>query len=281
MTECMFEEVRLQAFCSWLRAQERSRGTTEKYLRDVRSLRQFVAGRSITKDLVISWKAWLLQKGFAPKTVNSMLTAVNRYLTFVGAEECRVQTLKIQRKLFRESARELTRAEYQRLVSAAMQKKDQRLTLLLQTICATGIRVSEVPYITVEAVRNGRVEVSLKGKIRVILLPQKLCQKLCLYAKKKKIAFGTIFRTRGGRDLSRKQIWAEMKRLCSLAKVLPSKVFPHNLRHLFARAFYAIEHDLALLADVLGHSSIETTRIYIVSTGAEHARRIEQLGLIS
>ena len=189
--------------------------------------------------------------------------------------------LKIQRRLFRSTGRELTKDEYTRLVETAQSLGKTRLALLIETICATGIRVSEVKYITAEALRAGRADISLKGKIRTVLLPGKLCRKLQKYAKKQKITSGEIFLTRSGKGVSRRQIWAEMKGLCKDAGVAPTKVFPHNLRHLFARTFYRVSRDVAKLADVLGHSSIETTRIYLISTGAEHVRQLDRLGLIS
>ena len=188
--------------------------------------------------------------------------------------------MKLQRRLFREDRRELTREEYLRLIDAALSHGKERLALLMETICATGIRVSEVQYITVEAARQGRTEISLKGKIRTILLPGKLCRKLLKYAKKQKTVSGEIFLTRNGTGLSRKQIWAEMKAICRLAGVAVTKVFPHNLRHLFARTFYRVSHDVAKLADLLGHSSIETTRIYLISTGTEHEKQLNRLRLI-
>ena len=207
------------------------------------------------------------------------------YGSYLRAEERSPGTvekyLKIQRRLFRDDSRELTRPEYDRLLAAAREQGRERLALLLETICATGIRVSEVRYVTVETARTGRAEIALKGKIRTILLPGKLCRKLLKYARRQKIASGEIFLTRSGRGLSRKQIWAEMKSLCAKAGVAPTKVFPHNLRHLFARTFYRVCRDVARLADVLGHSSIETTRIYLISTGAEHATTLERMGLVS
>ncbi|MDE7042167.1 MAG: tyrosine-type recombinase/integrase [Oscillospiraceae bacterium] len=210
-----------------------------------------------------------------------MLSAVNRLLKFLGREECRVRSLRIQRRTFREQSRELTRGEYQRLLDAAAGLGRERLALLMETICATGIRVSEVQYITVEAARAGRTEIRLKGKIRTILLPSKLCRKLLKYARKQKTASGEIFLTRSGAPVSRRQIWREMKALCKEAGVEASKVFPHNLRHLFATAFYRACRDIVKLADVLGHSSIDTTRIYLITTGAEHARQMEKLGLVT
>ena len=199
----------------------------------------------------------------------------------MGWPDCKVKHLKLQRRLFRDDSRELTKAEYERLIATAEEMGKERLSLLMEAICGTGIRVSEVQYLTIEAAQQGKVEIYLKGKVRTILIPGKLCKKLLKYAKKHKIASGEIFLTRGGKSLSRKQIWAEMKALCKKAGVAPSKVFPHNLRHLFARTFYRVCRDVAKLADVLGHSSIETTRIYLISTGAEHAKTMDMLRLVS
>lgn len=271
----------LIGFTGYLKKEERSPGTVEKYLRDVRSFALWLHGREVTKELAAAWKEHLLAEHYAPVTVNAMLAAVNSFFRFAGWDECRVKSLKIQRCLFRDSSRELTRTEYDRLLETARTLGRERLALLMETICATGIRVSEVRYITVEAVQQGRVDISLKGKIRTILLPNKLCRKLSKYAKHKKIASGEIFLTGSGKSLSRRQIWAEMKRLCRKAGVEPSKVFPHNLRHLFATAFYKACKDIVRLADVLGHSSIETTRIYLLTTGKEHQKQLDRLGLVS
>ena len=271
----------LSDFADYLRAEERSAGTIEKYLRDVRKFFCWLADKSLEKAQVSAWRAQLLSDGYAPETVNSMIVALNQFLDFIGRSDCRVHTLRIQRKLFRRQERELTRAEYERLVQTAERKGQQRLSLLLEAITATGIRVSEVKYLTVEAARAGRAEIALKGKIRVILLPNKLCRKLLKYAKKQKTVSGEIFLTRNGKSLSRRQIWSEMKHLCKFAGVEASKVFPHNLRHLFATVFYQACKDIAKLADVLGHSSIETTRIYLVTSGTEHARQLAHLRLIS
>lgn len=271
----------LSNFAAYLRTEERSEGTIEKYMRDVRKFFCWLADHMLEKSEIVRWRAQLLADGYAPETVNSMMIALNRFLDFIGRSDCRVHTLRIQRKLFRSQERELTRAEYERLVQTAERRGKERLALLLETIAATGIRVSEVQYLTVEAARAGRAEISLKGKIRVILLPNKLCRKLLKYAKKQKIASGEIFLTRNGKSLSRRQIWSEMKHLCKFAGVEASKVFPHNLRHLFATVFYQACKDIAKLADVLGHSSIETTRIYLLTSGTEHAHSLEKLRLIS
>ena len=273
-------EETLAAFARQLGEEERSPATLEKYLREVRQFAAFLGGREVTRELAAAWRDELSARQ-SPATVNGKLTALDRLLAFLGWEDCRVKHLRVQRQLFRDSARELSREEYARLVETARRLGRGRLSLLMETICATGIRVSEVRYITAEAVREGRTEIALKGKIRTILLPGKLCRKLEKYARQKKITSGELFLTRSGRPMSRKQIWAEMKGVCRAAGVAPSKVFPHNLRHLFARCFYRVSRDVAKLADVLGHSSIETTRIYLISTGAEHARTLDQLRLIS
>ena len=271
----------LAAFAAYRRRDERSAGTIEKYLRDVHAFCRWLHGRPVDKACAAAWKAHLLERGYAPITINGMLSSLNSLLRFLGWQDCRVKFLHIQRRLFRDASRELTRAEYMRLLETAQARGQARLALLMETICATGIRVSEVKYITLEAVRRGRAEIALKGKIRTILLPAKLCRKLKQYAKQQKTASGEIFLTQGGRSPSRKQIWAELKALCRRAKVEPTKVFPHNLRHLFARAFYQACRDVVKLADVLGHSSIETTRIYLISTGTEHAKTLARLGLVS
>ena len=271
----------IAAFGQHLRREERAAATIEKYLRDVREFSAWLDGRPVTKETALDWKRRLLTEGLSPATVNGKLSALNGLLRFLGREDCRVKLLCLQRRVFRERGRELSREEYLCLLDAARSSGRERLELLMEAICSTGIRVSEVRYLTVEAVRSGRAEISLKGKIRTILLPGKLCRKLRRYAREREIASGEIFRTRRGKGLSRRQIWAEMKALCEAAEVAPSKVFPHNLRHLFARTFYRVYKDVARLADLLGHSSIETTRIYLISTGAEHARQIERLGLIS
>ena len=268
-------------FQQHLAEEERELGTIEKYMREVKKFALWQGRRKVTKETVSEWKEQLRQSGYKPETVNGKLSAVNKFLSCMGWGECCVKYLKIQRRLFRSTGRELTKDEYMRLVETAQGLGKTRLALLIETICATGIRVSEVKYITAEALRAGRADISLKGKIRTVLLPGKLCRKLQKYAKKQKITSGEVFLTRSGKGISRRQIWAEMKALCKQARVAPSKVFPHNLRHLFARTFYRVSRDVAKLADVLGHSSIETTRIYLISTGAEHVRQLERLGLIS
>ena len=270
----------IQSYEDYLRREEKATGTREKYLRDVKLFRAWLGEREVTKEAVAGWREHLAAQGYSPATVNSLLAALNSLFRFLTWEECRVKFLKIQRRMFREPDRELTRPEYDRLLAAAQAAGLERLALLMETICATGVRVSEVKYFTVEAARRGRAEIRLKGKIRTILLPNKLCRKLLKYAKKQKTVSGEIFLTRNGTSLSRRQIWAELKQLCRRARVSPSKVFPHNLRHLFAATFYKACKDIVRLADVLGHSSIETTRLYLVTTGTEHIRLLEKLGLV-
>ena len=271
----------IEGFARMLRREELRESTIENYLRHVAALGAWMGDAPVTKERMAAWKESLLEGGRCPGTVNSMLVSANRFLAFLGWGDCQVKALRVQRQLFRENRRELTRGEFDRLIAAARAAGRERLLLLMETICSTGIRVSEVKYITVEALRCGKAEIALKGKIRTILLPARLCRKLLKYSKKRNTVSGEVFLTKNGSSLSRKQIWAEMKSLCGLAGVAPSKVFPHNLRHLFARAFFKACRDVAQLADVLGHSSMETTRIYLISTGAEHARTLEQLRLVS
>lgn len=267
-------------FKQFLLEEERSTGTIEKYVRDVRAFMRWLNGREITKLTLLGWKEYLLEERYKPTTINAMIASVNAYLRFTGKEDCKVKGLRVQRSTFRSDDKELSVEEYRNLVETAYKLKKERLALLLETIGGTGIRVSEVKYITVQAAQTGRTEISLKGKIRAIILPGKLCRKLLKYAKKNKITSGEIFLTRSGKGLDRKQIWAEMKKLCNCAGILSTKVFPHNLRHLFARVFYKTHKNVVRLADVLGHSSIETTRLYLISTGTEHARMVEQLRLV-
>lgn len=280
MENCKLTQEQITAYGRHLRSEEHAPGTIEKYLRDVNAFARWAEERLVTKELAVEWKKHLLATGHKPVTVNSMLAAVNGLFRFLGWD-IRMKFLKIQRQLFRDQSKELSREEYNLLVSTARASGRARLALMMEAICATGVRVSEVRYLTVEATKRGRAEIALKGKIRVILMPGKLCGKLLKYAKRQKITSGQIFLTRSGKPLSRRQIWAEMKGLCKAAGVAPEKVYPHNLRHLFARTFYRACKDIARLADVLGHSSIETTRIYLIGTGAEQTQQIDRLGLVS
>ena len=267
-------------FEDYLRHDEREESTIEAYLRSLTRFSEWADGRAVTKELAMEWKTALAEAGYRPISVNAMLAAVNKFFTCMGREDCKVKYLKLQRQMFRKSEKDLSIEEYQRLVQAAHEKGDLRMELILETICATGIRVGELKYITVEALRAGVAEIALKGKIRTILLPHRLCRKLQKYAKQQKIASGKIFLTQDGLPVSRQYVWTRMKALCEPAGVERSKAFPHNLRSLFARSFYGSCHDVVRLADVLGHSSIETTRIYLMSTGKEYLRQLDKLGLV-
>lgn len=268
----------IRTFEKHLIEEEKSNITIEKYMRDVRKFCGFAGTQSITKEVVINYKKFLIEAGYAVRSINSMLASLNSFLEYGGLKDCKVKSMKTQKQIYCKEDKELTKAEYIRLLSTA--KKQPRLYFVMQTICATGIRVSELSYFTVEAVKCGEIMVSCKNKTRTILLPRKLQKELLQYAEKCGITTGIIFRTKSGKALDRSNIWAEMKKLCMDAKVCPTKVFPHNLRKLFARTFYKIEKDIAKLADILGHGSIDTTRIYIISTGTEHRRKIENLGLV-
>ncbi len=278
MTEPYITETMIEQYARKLYEEEKSSATIEKYVRDVRVFSKYAGNQAITKELTIAYKRDLPSKGYAVISANSMLASLNSFLSFCGRSDCRVKLYRVQKKTYLTANKELSKAEYQRLLNAAGHNK--RLWLLLQTLCATGIRVSELRYFTVEAVRTGEITVACKSKTRCILIPKGLQRLLLQYAGEAGITGGPIFRTRTGRPLNRSNIWSAMKRLCTKANVNPDKVFPHNLRKLFARTFYALEKDLAKLADVLGHSSINTTRIYIMSTGAEHRRQLERMDLL-
>ncbi len=278
MNEGILKTEDLQAFRKYLVLEEKSTATVEKYLRDARAFLVFAGQSNITKELVVAYKSMLIEQGYAVRSINSMLASLNSLLNFWGRPDCKVKSLKTQRQTYCTAEKELTKAEYLRLLDAAAERP--QLRLIMETICGTGIRVSELRSFTVEAVKRGEITVRCKSKIRTILLPGKLRRRLLEYAKKSGISSSVIFITRNGKPLNRSNIWAQMKSLCQAAHVAPSKVFPHNLRKLFARTFYCIEKDIAKLADILGHSSIDTTRIYIMTTGREHRRKLERLGLV-
>lgn len=278
MKKNVLTDSRIDAFCDYLISEEKSVATVEKYLRDVRAFLVFAEGRTVTKEMVMAYKNSLLEKKYAIRSINSMLASLNCFFDFLGIGDCKVKSLKTQKQIYCAEEKELTRAEYLRLLKAS--KARPQLNLVIQTICATGIRVSELQYFTVESVRKGEINVSAKGKTRTILIPRKLKKLLLDFAKRRGIRTGVIFVTKNGKPLNRSNIWASMKRLCKLACVKSSKVFPHNLRKLFAKTFYSVEKDIAKLADILGHSSINTTRIYIMTTGMEHRKKIERLGLV-
>lgn len=269
----------IEKYLNHLMEEEKSVATLKKYRHDLNELHNYLQGMLLTKSILIEWKKYLIEK-YAPSTVNSMLIAVNGYLRFFSWHDLSMKLLKIQKPLFSDENKELTREEYARLVMTASKRSNARLSLILQTICATGIRVSELKFITIEAVQTGRTEISNKGKRRVIFLPQQLRKLLRKYAQKHGKISGPVFTTRTEKPLDRSNIWRDMKALCTEAKVAPEKVFPHNLRHLFARTFYSLEHDLSRLADILGHSSIVTTRIYTAESGTVHARQMGRLGLV-
>lgn len=269
----------IEKYVAYLREQERAGNTISKYRHDLDALFKWLDGRALTKAEMIKWKAHLVAV-YAAASVNSMLAAANGFFDFMDWRELIVKPLKIQKSLFCDEGRELTKDEYVRLVEAARQDGNERLALILQTICATGIRISELKYITAEAVRTGRAEVSNKGKLRTVFLPDKLCGMLKKYFQKEGRGTGTVFVTRTGKPLDRSNIWRDMKKLCESAGVDSSKVFPHNLRHLFARTYYSLEKDLSRLADILGHSNITTTRIYTIESGKIHAHQIGRMGLV-
>ncbi len=269
----------LSDFERYLNEEEKSQATIEKYLRDVRKFFCFAGERAIDKALTKAYKE-ALRQAYAVASANSMIASLNAFLRYMGLNACCVRQFKVQRQMYCSAEKELTKEEYVRLVNAAKEKGNGRLSLLLETICATGIRVSELQYITLEAVKRGEAIVHCKGKTRTVFIPVRLQKKLLDYAKRQRRTSGAVFVTRTGKPINRCNIWREMKALCERAGVSPGKVFPHNLRHLFARTFYQLERDIVKLADILGHSSINTTRIYVVTTGAEHRKKLERLRLI-
>ena len=278
MTERILLPQHLVTFQQHLLEEEKSWITVEKYLRDVKAFFDFADNQIINKEVTMAYKKSLEEKQYAISSINSMLASLNSLLEFLGWKDCKVKHLKRQRQIYCNEDKELSKEEYKRLLEAA--RDQEQLKLVMQTICGTGIRISELKYFTVEAVQHREVLVQCKGKTRVVLLPKDLVKLLLGYAKRKGIKTGVIFVTRSGNPLNRSNVWAQMKKLCKAANINPSKVFPHNLRKLFARTFYRIEKDIAKLADILGHGNIETTRIYIMTTGLEHRQKLERLGLI-
>lgn len=270
---------KIREYLAALAELERSPRTVEQYKRELLRFAEYAGGNPVTKELLVSYKRRLTER-FAPSSVNSVIAAVNGFLGYIKRSDLRLKRLKIQRRAFLPEERELTRGEYERLVAAAERRGSKRLSLILQTVCATGIRVSELRFITAEAVRTGRALISCKGKSRVVFLPDKLRRILKNYMRAQGITAGAVFVSRGGNPLDRSNVWREMKGLCGAAGVAQGKVFPHNLRHLFARTYYSMEKDLSRLADFLGHSSVNTTRIYTMESGREHARQINRLGLV-
>lgn len=271
--------IQIEQYMDYLQDGECSHTTMNQYRRDILCFFAFLDDRKLTREETLHYKQKLEQE-YQPVSVNTKLSALNSFLSFIGRDDLKLKLLKIQKSAYCSAEKELSKGEYLRLVRAAEGKRDEKLALLLQTICGTGIRVSEVKYITAEAVNCGEAVIKLKGKNRMILLPKKLQKSLKIYMRRAKITAGPVFVTRTGRPLDRSNIWKMMKALCHEAGVDEKKVFPHNLRHLFARCFYSLDKDIAKLADILGHSSINTTRIYIITSGIEHRRRLDALGLV-
>lgn len=273
-------DKQITAFAEHLKKEEKSKNTITKYTRDVRVFLAFVESEAISKEIIIAYKNKLISENYSIRSINSMLASINCFFAFNGWADFKVKYIKLQRQIYRPEDKELTKEEYIRMINTAEKSGNERLSLLIQTICATGIRVGELQFITVEAVKRSEAIVSLKGKTRSVFIVNKLKMKLLRYAEKRHIISGAIFITRNGKPMSRTNIWREMKSICTQARVNPQKVYPHNLRHLFARIFYGIEKVIVKLADILGHSSIETTRIYIISTSDEHRRSMENMRLI-
>ncbi|MBE6638575.1 MAG: integrase [Ruminococcaceae bacterium] len=280
MKEKRITKTIIEKYCQHLKDDEKSSATVAKYMRDVCYFAAYAKDRIIDKSLTLAYKAELTEK-YTVSSANSMLAAMNSFLRFAGWQEFCVKQYRVQKKVYCSIEKELGKDEYIRLIQTAESKGNDRLSLVIQCICATGIRVSELRYITVEALKSGRADVSCKGKTRTVFLVGRLRKKLLMYVKKENIASGEIFVTKTGKTMNRSNIWREMKALCDMANVLPDKVFPHNLRHLFAKTFYTLEKDIAKLADILGHANINTTRIYIMTTGAEHIQKLENMQLVT
>lgn len=269
----------IEKFRKYLLNEEKSAVTVEKYIRDVKSFKKWVDGREIIKAEMLLYKEHLIEL-YAPASVNSILSSLNSFFGFNEWYDLRVKNVKVQRQMFVSADKELNKSEYERLLRAAKNKKNEKLYLIMQTICSTGIRVSELKFITVESVKSGQAQVKLKGKVRTVFLPDELVKLLKRYVGEQEIESGSVFVTRTGKPIDRHGIWKAMKELCESAGVKKEKVFPHNLRHLFARTYYSIQKDMARLADILGHSNVNTTRIYTIETGEIHRRQIQRLGLV-
>ena len=270
----------IEKFKQYLIEEEKASATLEKYMRDITAFFVWLAGSDVDKIAVLGYKEHLINSNYAPASVNSILSSLNSFFEFNEWHGLKVKMLKIQKQIFAERSKELTKAEYERLLAAAKEKKNERLYYLMQTICASGIRVSELSAITIEAVKARRANINCKGKMRVVILPKDLCKMLTEYARGQKITSGPVFVTKTGKPLDRSTLWKMMKALCESAGVDREKVFPHNLRHLFARTYYSIQKDIVRLADILGHSSVNTTRIYTMETCDVHRRQIQKLGLL-
>ncbi len=269
----------MEEYRSYLISEERAKATIEKYMKDLFQFYHWMSSKCICKTDVLTYKAKLTAQ-YAPTSVNAVLSALNSFFNYMGWSDLKVKNLKIQKQFFISPSKELTKAEYERLLFVAKEKKNERLYFLMQTICSTGIRVSEVRFITVDTIDTGVVEIRCKGKSRQVYLSKKLCDCLKQYIKKNKIKSGSVFVTKNGNPLDRSNIWSQMKRICVEAHVSEKKVFPHNLRHLFARTYYSVQKDIVRLADILGHSSVNTTRIYTAESGEIHRNHMQKLGLI-
>ncbi len=269
----------IQNFKEYLISEEKSGLTVEKYIRDLHVFKREMQSQEIIKAVVLKYKQQLIEK-YAPASVNSIISSLNSFFAYNEWYDCKVKAIKIQKQIFASSDKELTKSEYERLLKAAQQKKNRRLYFLMQTICATGIRVSELKFITVEAVKKEKADIRCKGKVRCVFLPKSLCQILRKYIREQNIKSGCVFITKSGAPVNRSNVWSEMKMLCAIAGVNKFRVFPHNLRHLFARTFYSVNKDIVRLADILGHSSVNTTRIYTKETGEIHRKKIQRLGLV-
>ena len=269
----------IKNFRRYLIEEEKAAATVEKYIRDINVFADWLGEKELDKETVLIYKENLTQN-YAPASVNSVLSSLNSFFTFNEWYNLRVKNLKIQKQTFANKDNELTKEEYERLLTAAKSKGNEQLYFLMQTICSTGIRVSELCYITVESLKAQKAQINLKGKMRVVLLPKELCKMLLKYSKEQKVTSGSVFVSRNGKPLDRSNIWKMMKALCESAGVARAKVFTHNLRHLFARTFYSLQKDIVRLADILGHSSVNTTRIYTMETGETHRRQIQKLGLL-
>lgn len=273
-------QAKIKKFHTFLYEEEKSKNTIEKYIRDVVAFTMWLADRVLCKTMVLEYKEYLIKVGYAPRSINSVLSSLNSFFTFCNLNNLKIKMLKIQQQIFANESKELTKDEYNRLLNAALSKGNEQLYLLMQTICSTGIRVSELPYICVESLRTGKATINLKGKMRVVIIPNDLCKRLLKFTQEHDITSGSVFVTRGGKPLDRSTIWKKMRSLCEQAHVAKEKVFPHNLRHLFARTYYSIQKDIVRLADILGHSSVNTTRIYTMETGEIHRQQIQNLGLL-
>lgn len=277
-TKLITDEI-VQEFKHYMHEEEKSDNTIEKYMRDILLFHKWLGGRAVDKSVVLEYKKELCDR-YAPTSVNSILSSLNALFIYMNWYELKVKTLKIQRLIFADKNRELTLSEYKRLLNAAKSGNNDRLYYLMQTIGSTGLRISELKYVSCEAVNAGQATISCKGKIRQVFLPKQLCKMLKEYIRQQKIKSGSVFVTRTGKPLDRSTIWKMLKKLSGIAKVAKSKVFPHNFRHLFAKTFYSKQKDIVRLADILGHSSIETTRIYTIESGDVHKMQLQQLGLL-